>query len=103
MTLTSDNTVPTEGTTMDTSPPKKKAGRPVGSKNKPKVVRRKPQPKVTINTEAILANAEAKRAKLQVENLNAQLNSAKLHIETLEKRHKAALAVIGYLEGKVFQ
>lgn len=97
MTLTSENNV------VAIQPAKKKAGRPLGSKNKPKVVRRKPQPKVVINTEAILANSEAKKAKAEIENLNAQLNSAKLHIETLEKRHKAALAVIGYLEGKIFQ
>ena len=90
MTSTSENVVPI----------KKKAGRPLGSKNKPKVVRR---PRVQINVEAILANSDLKKAKAEVERLTTLLDSAKSHIEKLEGRHKAALAVIGYLEGKVFQ
>jgi len=90
MTSTSENVVPI----------KKKAGRPLGSKNKPKVVRRQ---KVGINVEAIVANVELKKAKAEVERLTTLLDSAKSHIEKLEGRHKAALAVIGYLEGKVFQ
>jgi len=97
MTLTSDK--PTEETQV---PPKKKMGRPVGSKSKPKIVRR-PRRKVEINVEAILANGELKKAKAETERLNQLLESAKIHIEKLEGRHKAALAVIGYLEGKVFQ
>jgi hypothetical protein len=89
MTSTSENVVPI----------KKKAGRPLGSKNKPKVRR----PRVQINVEAILANSDLKKANAEVERLTTLLDSAKSHIEKLEGRHKAALAVIGYLEGKVFQ
>jgi hypothetical protein len=66
--------------------------------------------KVAINIEAILANSEVKKLTAEVARLNEELRiaksafeGAKLHIEATEKKHKAALIVIGYLEGKIFR
>jgi hypothetical protein len=63
-----------------------------------------------INTEAIIANGEVKKLTAEVNRLNEELKlaksafeGAKLHIEAVEKKHKAALIVIGYLEGKIFR
>lgn len=65
---------------------------------------------VVINTEAIIANSEVKKLTAEVERLNDKLkvadaafDGARLHIEAVEKKHKAALIVIGYLEGKIFR
>jgi len=65
--------------------------------------------KVAINIEAVLANSEVKKLTAEVSRLNEELRiaksafeGAKLHIEATEKKHKAALIVIGYLEGKIF-
>jgi hypothetical protein len=90
---------------------KRGPGRPIGVKNG-QGVKKKPvkKPKVRINTEAILANSEVKKLKAEVERLAAEVkrwieayNGAGLHIDKVEKQHKAALIVIGYLEGKIFQ
>jgi hypothetical protein len=66
--------------------------------------------KVAINMDAILANSEVKKLTAEVARLNEELRiaksafeGAKLHIEATEKKYKAALIVIGYLEGKIFQ
>ena len=90
---------------------KRGPGRPIGVKNgqggKKKPVKK---PKVRINTEAIVANGEIKKLKAEVERLAAEVKrwteaytGAGLHIESVEKKYKAALIVIGYLEGKIFQ
>jgi len=87
---------------------KRGPGRPIGVKNG-QGKKRKPVKKVVINMEAVLANGEVKRLTAEVARLNEELRiaksafeGAKLHIEATEKKHKAALIVIGYLEAKVF-
>jgi len=118
MTLTSENIAAIE--TAPTTPTVKRRGRPTGVKNG-EGVKKKPVSKrkvsvtkirekaVQANFEAIVANANLKNAKneilhltIEVETFRKDLNAAKLHIEKVEKQHKAALIVIGYLEGKVF-
>ena len=102
-----------EGTSV--VPFKRGRGRPTGVKNgegvahKKTAVKKKPVKKPRINVDAIVANSELKNAKIEilhltieVETLRKDLNAAKLHIEKVEKQHKAALIVVGYLEGKVF-
>jgi predicted nucleic acid-binding Zn-ribbon protein len=80
--------------------------------------------KVDINTDAIVANSELKKANQRILELEEyavyaeqeidalqkriaksqeDFNGAKLHIETIEKHNSAAMIVIGYLEGKLFQ
>jgi hypothetical protein len=90
---------------------KRGPGRPVGVKNG-QGVKKKPvkKPKVRINTEAILANSEVKKLtaevsslKVEVEKLRSAYIGAELQINATEKKYKAALIVIGYLEGKIFQ
>jgi hypothetical protein len=90
---------------------KRGPGRPIGVKNG-QGVKKKPvkKPKVRINTEAILANSEVKKLTAEVADLNEALKltesaykGALLHIDATEKKHKAALIVIGYLEGKIFR
>ena len=88
---------------------KRGPGRPIGVKNGQGVKKKKPVKKVSINMEAILANSEIKKLTAEVARLNKDLNIANsaykdalLHIEATEKKHKAALIVIGYLEGKIF-
>jgi hypothetical protein len=119
MTLTSENIAAIETAPTVTTAPKRR-GRPTGVKNG-EGVRKKPVSKrkvsvtkirekaVQANVEAIVANANLKNAKneilhltIEVETLRKDLNAAKLHIEKVEKQHKAALIVVGYLEGKVF-
>jgi hypothetical protein len=87
---------------------KRGPGRPLGVKNGQGV--KKKRPKVVINMEAVLANSEIKKLTAEVARLNEELKiaklafeGAKLHIEATEKKHKAALIVIGYLEGKIFR
>jgi hypothetical protein len=87
---------------------KRGPGRPAGVKNG--VKKKKPVKKVVINMEAVLANSEIKKLTAEVARLNEELRlaksafeGAKLHIEAVEKKHKAALIVIGYLEGKIFR
>ena len=65
---------------------------------------------VVINTEAMIANSEVKKLTTEVTRLkeeldlaNAAFKGAELHIESVEKKHKTALIVIGYLEGKIFR
>jgi hypothetical protein len=89
---------------------KRGPGRPIGVKNGQGVKKKKPVKKVAINIEAILANSEVKKLTAEVARLNEDLKiaksafeGAKLHIESVEKKHKAALVVIGYLEGKIFR
>jgi hypothetical protein len=79
-------------------------------KNGQGVKKKKPVKKVVINMEAVLANSEIKKLTAEVTRLNEELRiaksafeGAKLHIEATEKKHKAALIVIGYLEGKIFR
>ena len=95
-----------------TSPSDKRGpGRPIGVKNGQGVKKKSvKKPKVRINTEAILANSEIKKLKAEVERLTAEVkrwtetcDGARLHIDATEKKYKAALIVIGYLEGKIFQ
>lgn len=110
MTLTSENIAQIEHAPADTV--KRGRGRPVGVKNGEGVARKKKlvkKPRVRINTEAIVANGEVKKLKAEVERLTAEVkrwteahDGARLHIEKVERHHKAALAVIGYLERKVF-
>jgi hypothetical protein len=117
MTSLSDTpTVETPAAQPTTVTPFKRRGRPVGVKNGDGVVNKKKpakrtvkNPRLKINVDAIVANGEIKNLKAEVERLMAEVkrwteahNGARLHIEKLEKHHKAALAVIGYLEGKVF-
>jgi hypothetical protein len=89
---------------------KRGPGRPIGVKNGQGVKKKKPVKKVAINIEAILVNSEVKKLTAEVARLNEDLKiaksafeGAKLHIESVEKKHKAALIVIGYLEGKIFR
>jgi hypothetical protein len=117
MTSHSEHTVlPT--TDVPTAPnvlPIKRRGRPTGVKNgdgvthKKPAVKKKPVKKPRINVDAIVANSELKKAKedilhlvIELETMRKDFNAAKLHIEKVEKQHKAALIVVGYLEGKVF-
>lgn len=108
MTLTSETIAVIES--APTAPTVKRRGRPAGVKNG-EGVKKKPvkKPRVRINTDAIVANGEVKKLTADVARLNEELRiaksafeGAKLHIEKVEKHHKAALIVIGYLEGKVF-
>jgi len=88
---------------------KRGPGRPLGVKNG-QGGKKKPVKKVVINTEAILANSEVKKLTTEVTRLkeeldlaNAAFKGAELHIEKVERQHKAALIVIGYLEQKIFR
>jgi len=108
------------GEETSVAPFKRGPGRPLGvkngkgSKNKPVGKRKSPVTKirekaVQANVDAMIANANLKSAKteilhltIEVETLRKDLHAAKLHIEKVEKQHKAALIVIGYLEAKVF-
>ena len=102
-----------ETTAQDVMPivlPIKRRGRPTGVKNG-SGVKKKPvkKPRVRINVDAIVANSELKKAKndilhltIELETIRKDFHAAKLHIEKVEKQHKAALIVVGYLEGKVF-
>lgn len=120
MTLTSENIQEIAPVEITPQAFKRGRGRPAGVKNG-EGVRKKPVSKrkvsvtkirekaVQANVEAIVANANLKNAKneilhltIEVETLRKDLNAAKLHIEKVEKQHKAALIVVGYLEGKVF-
>jgi hypothetical protein len=90
-------------------PFKRGRGRPTGVKNGTGI-KKKPVKKVVINTEAILANSEVKKLTAEVARLNEELKLANsayqgalMHVEATEKKHKAALIVIGYLEGKIFR
>ena len=95
------------------APFKRGRGRPTGVKNGQGVTHKKKpvkKPSLRINTEAIVANGEIKKLKAEVERLTFEsnrltetLNGAKMHIDSVEKKHKAALVVIGYLEGKIFR
>lgn len=115
MTLTSENIAQIEHAPASTV--KRGRGRPTGVKNgdgvahKKVAVKKKPvkKPRVLINVDAIVANSELKKAKeeilhltIQLETLRKDFHAAKLHIDKVEKQHKAALIVVGYLEGKVF-
>ena len=95
--------------TTSHSETKRGRGRPAGVKNGQGVRKKKPVKKVA-NMEAILANSEVKKLTAEVARLNEELRiaksafeGAKLHIEATEKKHKAALIVVGYLEGKIFR
>jgi len=95
-----------EGTSV--VPFKRGPGRPAGVKNGQGKTK-KPVKKVSINVDAILANSEVKKLTAEVNRLTEELrlaklafDGAKLHIDKVEKQHKAALIVVGYLEGKVF-
>jgi hypothetical protein len=86
----------------------KRRGRPTGVKNGVKKKTAK-KPTVRINIDAIVANSEVKKLTTEVKRLKEELDlandafkGAEMHIESVEKKHKAALIVIGYLEGKVF-
>jgi hypothetical protein len=94
---------------------KRGRGRPTGVKNGDGVAHKKPAAKKKpvknprINVDAIVANSELKKAKenilhltIELETMRKDFHAAKLHIEKVEKQHKAALIVVGYLEGKVF-
>jgi hypothetical protein len=93
-----------------TSPSEKRGpGRPLGVKNG-QGAKRKTMKKIPINMEAVHALVEIKKLTAEVARLNEALKltesayeGALLHIEATEKKHKAALIVIGYLEGKIFQ
>lgn len=86
------------------TPTPKRRGRPPGVKSAVKKPVKKPvKKKPVINLDAIMANASLKSAKVEIESLTQDLNAARLHIDAIEKRHNAALVVIGYLEGKIFQ
>jgi len=110
MTLTSENIAAIETAPTPNVLPIKRRGRPTGVKNG-EGVKKKPvkKPRVRINTDAIVANSEVKKLTAEVNRLNEELRiaklafeGAKLHIDKVEKQHKAALIVVGYLEGKVF-
>jgi hypothetical protein len=114
MTLTSENIQ--EIAPVEITPQvltfKRGRGRPIGVKNGEGVTaKKKPVKKhrVRINVDAIVANSALKEAKqdivkltVDLETVRKELHAAKLHIERVEKQHKAALIVVGYLEGKVF-
>jgi hypothetical protein len=112
MTLTSENIAAIETAPTPNVLPIKRRGRPTGVKNGEGVTHKKKlvkKPRVRINTDAIVANSEVKNLTAQVNRLNEELRiaksafeGAKLHIDKVEKQHKAALIVVGYLEGKVF-
>ena len=111
MTLTSENMIAPVEITPQVPTFKRGRGRPTGVKNGDGV-KKKPvkKPRVRINVDAIVANGEVKKLKAEVERLAAEVKrwteaytGAGLHIESVEKKHKAALIVIGYLEGKIFQ
>jgi hypothetical protein len=90
--------------------PIKRRGRPTGVKNGSAVKKKTAKkPTVRINIDAIVANSEVKKLTSEVKRLNEELSlannafkGAEMHIESVEKKHKAALIVIGYLEGKIF-
>lgn len=115
MTLTSENIQEISPVEITPQIPtfKRGRGRPTGVKNGQGVTaKKKPvkKPRVRINVDAIVANGEVKKLKAEVERLAAEVKrwteaytGAGLHIESVEKKHKAALIVIGYLEGKIFQ
>ena len=84
------------------TPQPKRRGRPPGSKTVKKPVK-KTVKKPIINVDAIIANANFKNAKAEIESLTQDLNAAKLHIDAIEKRNHGLLTVIGYLESKLFQ
>ena len=114
--MTSLSDTPAVETTTDTVVSFKRGrGRPTGVKNgdgvahKKPAVKKKPVKKPRINVDAIVANSELKKAKedilhlvIELETMRKDFHAAKLHIEKVEKQHKAALIVVGYLEGKVF-
>jgi hypothetical protein len=86
-----------------TSPSEKRGpGRPLGVKNG-QGAKRKTMKKIPINMEAVHALVEIKKLTAEVARLKDELNSANLHIVKVENQHKAALIVIGYLEGKIFR
>jgi hypothetical protein len=110
MTLTSENIQEIAPVEITQQVFKRGRGRPTGVKNgngaKKKPVKK---PRVVINTDAIVANAALKKANQDIAKLTVDLEmarkelySANMHIEKVEKHHKAALVVIGYLEGKLF-
>jgi hypothetical protein len=112
--MTSLSDTPAVEITGETVVPFKRGrGRPTGVKNGEGVTtKKKPvkKPRVRINVDAIVANGEVKKLKAEVERLTFEFNrlteafnGAKMHIESVEKKHKAALIVIGYLEGKIFR
>ena len=81
--------------------------------------RRGRPPKVAINTDAmnsalkqrileleeyaVYAEQEIDAFQKRIAKSQEEFNGAKLHIETIEKHNSAAMIVIGYLEGKLFQ
>ena len=89
----------------------RKRGRPLGVKNKTK--RKSPGDSTDLNkakTELATLRKTLDAASVEIVRLNEELKIAKsgfegarLHIEAVEKKHKAALVVIGYLEGKIFR
>ena len=89
----------------------RKRGRPLGVKNKTK--RKSPVASTELNkakTELTTLRKTLDAASVEIVRLNEELKiaksafeGAKLHIEKVEKQHKAALIVIGYLEGKIFR
>ena len=86
-----------------TSPSEKRGpGRPLGVKNG-QGAKRKTMKKIPINMEAVHALVEIKKLTAEVARLKDELNAANLHIVKVENQHKAALIVIGYLEGKIFR
>jgi len=88
----------------------RKRGRPLGVKNKTK--RKSSVASNDLNkakTELANLRKTLDAASVEIVRLNEELKIAKsafegarLHIEKVEKQHKAALIVIGYLEGKIF-
>jgi uncharacterized coiled-coil DUF342 family protein len=88
----------------------RKRGRPLGVTNKTK--RKSPVASTDLNkakTELTTLRKTLDEASVEIVRLNEELKIAKsafegarLHIEKVEKQHKAALIVIGYLEGKIF-
>jgi len=91
--------------------PIKRRGRPTGVKNGSGVKKKTAKkPTVRINIDAIVANSEVKKLTTEVKRLKEELDlandafkGAEMHIASVEKKHKAALVVIGYLEGKIFR
>jgi predicted nucleic acid-binding Zn-ribbon protein len=87
-----------------------------------KTTRRGRPPKVAINAEAmnsalkqanqrileleeyaVYAEQEIDALQKRIAKSHEDFNGAKLHIEAIEKHNSAAMIVIGYLEGKLFQ